>query len=75
MGQRLPPSFFDALYRHNLRLRAMELLREKYQLSFVECQGATPEVVRERQQQYDQHLGRLFAIWRAEDEEARRLDK
>lgn len=62
-------SYFDALYRFNVRSMALDLLREQYRLSFQECQGVAPEVVRERQRLYDEHLGRLQEIWRQEDEQ------
>lgn len=60
---------FDALYRHECRQLALNLLREKYQLSFFECQGQLPAVVRERQRLYTEHLNRLKAIWDNEDRE------
>lgn len=60
-------SYFDALYRFNVRSLALDLLREQYQLSLHECQGVAPEVVRERQRLYDEHLARLQVIWREED--------
>lgn len=63
------PAYFDRLYRMNIRLMALGLLREKYQLSLHECQGVAPEVVRERQARYDEHLEKLKEIWRKEDEE------
>jgi len=58
---------FDALYRHECRQLALNLLREKYQLSFHECQGVAPAVVQERQRLYTEHLDRLKAIWKLED--------
>lgn len=63
-------AWFDAVYRHQTRLMALQLLKEKYQLSLHECQGVSPDVVRERQRLYDEHLARLRAVWRLEDEAA-----
>lgn len=58
---------FDALYRFECRQMAINLLREKYQLSYHECQGVSPSVVQERQRLYSEHLGRLREIWDQED--------
>ncbi len=66
---KLSLDWFDRIYRHELRLRTLDLLREKYQLSLHECMSAAPEVVRERQARYDEHLERLKAIWKSEDHE------
>lgn len=66
---KLSIDWFDRIYRHELRLRAIALLREKYQLSLHACQGIAPEVVRERQRLYDEHLARLKMVWKQEDEE------
>lgn len=66
--------YFDALYRFHVRKMALELLREEYQLSLHSCVGQNPEVVRERQRKYDEHLERLQAIWLQEDEDARKAE-
>mgnify|MGYP001612483844 CR=1 FL=1 len=66
---KLSQAYFDALYRFNVRSMALGLLREQYRLSLHECQGTSPDVVRERQRLYDEHLGRLQEVWRKEDEQ------
>lgn len=68
-GSKYAADYFDRLYAYNLRLQTLDLLREKYQLSLAECQGVAPEVVQERQRQYHEHLKRLRAVWKKEDEE------
>ena len=66
---KLTQEYLDALYTYNMRLTAIDLLRQKYQLSLHEVQGVLPEIVRQRRMAYDEHLERLKAIWRKEDEE------
>lgn len=66
---KLSASYFDRLFRHQTRMEAIDRLREKYQLSIAECIGASPEVVRERQRRYHEHLDRLKKVWKEEDEE------
>ena len=67
--EKITQAHFDALYRHECRRLAIRLLRERYQLSFFECQGALPSVVQERQRLYTEHLNRLKYIWMREDRE------
>lgn len=66
---KLTAQYLDSLFNYNMRLTAIDLLRQKYQLSLHEAQGVLPEVVRQRREKYDEHLARLKEIWRKEDEQ------
>lgn len=66
---KLSQRYFDALYRYECRMLAIDGLRQKYQLSLFECQGVAPKVVQERQKAYTEHLNRLKKIWAKEDAE------
>lgn len=68
-GRKFAADYFDKLYTYGVRMDVLRILREKYQLSLAECQGQKPEVVQERQRQYLEHLKRLQAQWKKEDEE------
>lgn len=61
---------------HNMSDRqfVLDLLREKYQLTLLDVARTDPEIVRERQKRYDEHLARLNAIWKEEDRELEGID-
>lgn len=66
---KLTQEYLDDLYRYHVRLMAIDLLRQKYQLTLDECQRVAPEVVQRRAAQYHEHLARLRATWEKEDNE------
>lgn len=66
-GGKWTQELIDRLFQLNMRQYALELLRERHQLSIFECIGTRPEVVRARQEAYERDRERLEKQWAEED--------
>jgi len=57
----------DRLFQLNMRQYALDLLRDKHQLSIWDCVGARPEEVERRRKAYLVERERLEKQWAEED--------